>query len=78
MDTPGFSSLMLPDIEAEELKAYYPEMAPYEGKCRFDGCNHISEPDCRVKEALEAGGINSGRYENYKILYAELGSRRKW
>ena len=78
MDTPGFSSLMLPDIEAEELKAYYPEMAPYEGKCRFDGCNHISEPDCRVKEALEAGSINSGRYENYKILYAELGSRRKW
>ena len=78
MDTPGFSSLMLPEIEPEELKMYYPEMVPFEGKCRFDGCNHINEPDCMVKQALETGKININRYENYKILFAELGSRRKW
>ena len=32
-----------------------PEFASYEGKCRFDGCLHDREPDCAVKEALEAG-----------------------
>ena len=78
MDTPGFSSLMLPDISAEELRFYYPEMVPFEGKCRFDGCNHINEPDCMVKCAVGDKEINEKRYENYKILYEELTSRRKW
>ena len=78
MDTPGFSSLMLPDISAEELRFYYPEMVPFEGKCRFDGCNHINEPDCMVKRAVGDKEINEKRYENYKILYEELTSRRKW
>ncbi|HCA22004.1 MAG TPA: ribosome small subunit-dependent GTPase A [Lachnospiraceae bacterium] len=78
MDTPGFSSLMLPDIEANELKLYYPEMLAHEGKCRFDGCNHINEPDCVVKTAVQEGTIREKRYENYKILYEELAGRRKW
>ena len=53
MDTPGFSSLYLTDIEEQELKAYFPEFRRYEEQCRFQGCRHIHEPGCRVKEALE-------------------------
>ncbi len=80
MDTPGFSSLFLPDLEKEELQRYYPEFAAYEPKCRFHGCSHISEPkaDCGVKQALEDGCINAKRYENYCLLYDELKSRRKY
>lgn len=39
-DTPGFSSLRVPEIEKEELKNYFTEFAPYEGGCRFMGCTH--------------------------------------
>ena len=78
LDTPGFSSLYLPDMEKEELKDYFPEFAPYEGRCRFQGCMHISEPDCAVKEALGAGRIARSRYENYVLLAQELGSRKKY
>lgn len=78
MDTPGFSSLMVPDISKDELRLYYPEMVQYEGKCRFDGCNHINEPDCAVKTAVADGLINETRYENYKLIYNELAARRKW
>ncbi|MBQ6230999.1 MAG: ribosome small subunit-dependent GTPase A [Eubacterium sp.] len=78
MDTPGFSSLMVPDISKDELRLYYPEMVQYEGKCRFDGCNHINEPDCAVKTAVADGLINETRYENYKLIYNELADRRKW
>ena len=49
MDTPGFSSLYVNDFEKEELKYYFPEFSPYEGKCRFNGCDHIHEPGCAVK-----------------------------
>lgn len=78
VDTPGFSSLYLPEIESEELRFYYPEFEQYEGSCRFLGCSHIHEPDCRVKEALEQGNISLSRYENYQMLYQELKERRKY
>ncbi len=77
MDTPGFTSLELPDMEKEELKEYYEEFAPFTD-CRFLSCVHINEPDCRVKEAVEAGKISLERYQNYKSFYEELRIRRKY
>ncbi len=77
-DTPGFSSIYLPDMEKEELGTYFPEFARYEPKCRFQGCAHIHEPGCGVKEALEAGEISPIRYENYKLLYEELKEKRRY
>lgn len=71
-DTPGFSSLRVAQMEKEELKNYFTEFIPYEGECRFMGCTHTHEPDCKVKEALEAGQISSVRYENYVQMYREL------
>lgn len=78
MDTPGFSSLYLPEIEKEELQDCYPEFAAFEPYCRFQGCSHISEPDCGVKEALSEGKIHPVRYENYCQLYGELKDRKKY
>ena len=78
MDTPGFSSLYLPEMEKEELQDCYPEFAAFEPYCRFQGCSHISEPDCGVKEALSEGNIHPVRYENYCQLYGELKDRKKY
>ena len=78
MDTPGFSSLYISDMEKDELKYCFPEFRPYEGKCRFNGCDHTHEPDCAVKEAVEAGKIHEKRYENYLSLYRELQERKKY
>ena len=58
MDTPGFSSLYLTDFEKEDLKEYFAEFRKYEPYCRFQGCMHLSEPDCGVKEALEEMNID--------------------
>lgn len=77
MDTPGFSSLSLFNLEKEALAGYYPEFAPYTEKCRFRGCVHISEPVCGVKAALAEGRISSVRYENYMLLFEELKNRRR-
>jgi ribosome biogenesis GTPase len=72
MDTPGFSSLSLFDMEKEELKNFYPEFAPYEKECKFLTCVHIHEPICGVRNALNDGKINKMRYNNYVTLYEEL------
>ena len=77
MDTPGFSSLSLFDIEKEELKSYYPEFEPYEDSCKFLTCAHIHEPVCGVKDALELGKISQVRYDNYVSFYEELKEKEK-
>lgn len=78
LDTPGFSSLGLFDLEKEDLAAYYPEFAEHEKYCKFGGCSHITEPVCGIKEAVEDGEISRMRYENYCFLYEELKGKRKY
>jgi len=78
MDTPGFTSLRLPDARKEEIKEYYPEFQEYIGECRFSGCVHINEPGCAVKEATGRGDISQSRYDNYKQLYEEISRLRKY
>lgn len=78
MDTPGFSSLGLFDLEKEQLRHYYSEFEKYEGTCRFLGCVHVHEPGCAVKAALENGKLSRTRYENYCLLYEELKEKRKY
>lgn len=78
LDTPGFSSLSLFDMEKEDLQAYYPEFWPLTDGCKFTGCSHIHEPICGVKEGLKDGRVSMERYENYKLLYAELAQKRKY
>jgi len=77
VDTPGFSSFELSEIEPKELQNYYPEFRDYIGKCRFAGCSHISEPGCMVKSALENGMINKDRYGRYIIFYNMLKDKQR-
>lgn len=78
MDTPGFSSLYVNAFEKEELKYYFPEFEPYEGQCKFNGCDHIHEPGCAVKKALEEGKIHKIRYQNYTEMYNELKEKKRY
>lgn len=77
MDTPGFSSLYTNEFEKEELKYYFPEFREYQDECRFQGCNHMNEPSCAVKEAVANGEISKVRYENYQEMYKELEKKEK-
>ncbi len=78
VDTPGFTSLYLLDVAPEELKGFYPEFAPYQDKCRFQGCNHLMEPDCAVKKAVKKGAISKVRYTSYTEIYEELKDRKQY
>ena len=77
MDTPGFSSLYN-ELEPAELALHFKEMQQYFGRCRFTGCVHMEEPDCAVKDAVQAGLIHRERYDSYRNIYEELMKRRKW
>ncbi len=78
LDTPGFTSLQLEGIEADDLKHYFIEFEPYEGSCKFSGCTHTHEPGCSVKTALAEGEISEERYNSYTTYYKQLKDTRRW
>jgi ribosome biogenesis GTPase len=64
-DTPGIKALALFDIEPEELDGYFPELRSRVADCQFSDCTHVHEPGCAILEAVEAGEIDSERYDSY-------------
>lgn len=78
-DAPGFSRLDLAAMAPESLAGYFPEFSPFEGQCRFRGCSHVTEPDCAVRQAVEAGRLARRRYERYASFLVEVRDRhRPW
>ena len=78
-DTPGFDSFDFDFLDDESnLKYTFKEFKVNE--CKFNDCNHIKEPGCKVKEDLKNNNIAKSRYENYIQLFNELKKRRenKW
>jgi ribosome biogenesis GTPase len=66
VDTPGMREFSLWDIDGTDVASLFPEMRPYIGHCRFGlNCSHTHEPECAIKEAVEAGDIAESRYESY-------------
>ena len=80
-DTPGFSSFDTDQMELilkENLQYAFPDFGSFIGKCRFDDCSHRKEPDCAVRAAVEAGGIEKSRYESYLKLYEKSSQIKAW
>ena len=77
LDTAGFSLLELDaKMEPDKLRECYPEFQEHEGCCRFTPCMHDREPGCAVTAAVQAGEIDSGRVERYRLLLADV--RETW
>ena len=78
-DTPGFSTLSLPDVEPEELVYLFPELGAIAPYCRFADCRHETEPHCAILAAVGAGEVAASRFQSYLSMAAELRElRRKW
>jgi ribosome biogenesis GTPase len=77
-DTPGFTSFNVLEAEPDELQLLYPEMLPYRGQCKYDNCRHLTEPDCRVREAVAQNLIHPSRYASYLEQCKEVMAKKKY
>jgi ribosome biogenesis GTPase len=75
-DTPGLRELAIREVEPEDLAWLFPEFRPISPSCRFADCTHREEPDCAVREAVEAGEIAPERYRSYRRVYEDLVAQR--
>lgn len=73
IDSPGLQEFGLNHLSLEELEQAFIEFRPYLGKCRFNNCKHIHEPDCAIIGAMKAGKISSVRLAYYQGLTQEIG-----
>jgi len=76
-DTPGMQTFGFPGSDKKRLAGCFTEFRPLDGHCRFSPCTHSHEPDCAVKEAVEAGKIAPTRYESYLDMLSEIELREK-
>ena len=72
IDTPGIREFGLWDLDRTSLRDYFPEFEQPSESCRFNDCSHVHEPDCEVKQLVEAGELNRARYDTYVRLYNDL------
>ncbi|WP_289117775.1 ribosome small subunit-dependent GTPase A [uncultured Dubosiella sp.] len=69
IDTPGIRELSI--WNTDEGEESFKEIKELAKKCRFKNCQHIHEPGCAVKKAVESGDLSERRYKNYIKLYSE-------
>ena len=77
-DTPGFTSLELPDIDRSELRHLFPEIEREGCYCKFQDCLHIEEPGCAVLEAVSKNIISKSRYDSYCCFLDDIGKKNKY
>ena len=59
-------------IDANNLREHFTEFTDLETQCRFSDCQHIAEPHCSVRAAVEEGEISERRYQSYRNIRESL------
>lgn len=72
IDSPGLQEFGLNHLTPDEMEQAFIEFRPYLGKCRFNNCRHVKEPDCAVLNAVSNKKISELRLESYHKLLMEL------
>lgn len=81
VDTPGFSTFDITEIESRNLDKYFIEFRELLTECEYQGCSHVKEQNCEIKKAVEEGKITKERYERYLKIYEDLRYKeehKKW
>jgi ribosome biogenesis GTPase len=71
IDTPGIRAFGIVDLDKEVMSHYFPEMRALLGTCKYHNCQHLNEPHCNIKKAIEEGNISESRYQTYLQLMSE-------
>jgi len=71
IDTPGMREIQMWGDE-ESLKKAFDDIEALAEACRFNDCEHDTEPGCAVKQAIQDGTLKEDRFKNYRKQQREL------
>lgn len=72
IDSPGLQEFGLNHLSIDELELAFIEFRPHLGKCRFNNCRHLKEPDCALSLAVTQGKVNPLRLDQFQTLSLEI------
>lgn len=72
IDSPGIAIFGLAEMTQRDLASGYREFRPFIEHCSFNDCRHINDKGCAVRAEVEAGKIESDRYQRYQKLLEKL------
>jgi ribosome biogenesis GTPase len=70
LDTPGMRELQLIDVRSG-IEDVFADIVALAQDCRFSDCRHESEPGCAVRQAIEAGTLDTERARRWRKLATE-------
>ena len=70
VDSPGMREFQVTDAESG-VTALFDDIEQLAEGCRFNDCEHASEPGCAVRRAIEQGQLDAARLSNYFKLKRE-------
>lgn len=76
IDTPGIRELKVA-VDPQSLLESFSDVEALTHQCKFTNCQHLTEPGCKVKEALSSGSLTQARYDSYQKLVGEIAAREK-
>jgi ribosome biogenesis GTPase / thiamine phosphate phosphatase len=68
IDSPGFQAFGLHHLTPDDLLHVFDDVAEEAKRCRFANCQHLREPNCAVKLALENHTLSDARFALYLML----------
>jgi ribosome biogenesis GTPase len=72
VDTPGIKSFGIWNIQKEELRPFFVDIAEAGLRCRFLDCYHRGEAGCAIVDAIEKGEVSPLRYESYLNILSSI------
>jgi ribosome biogenesis GTPase len=78
IDLPGIQSFGIGSLSIRELQEGMPDLLALGEGCEYADCQHIAEPHCAVKEALEEGIFPPSRFESYIAMLEEIERNREY
>ncbi|MFV1635776.1 MULTISPECIES: ribosome small subunit-dependent GTPase A [Phaeobacter] len=70
LDTPGMRELQLTDA-ADGINDLFADIQELAARCRFNDCQHETEPECAVLTAVDDGVLDARRLGTWRKLMAE-------
>jgi len=76
IDSPGVRTFMPIFKNTQQVMLGYKEFLPHISHCKFTDCQHINEPQCAIKSAVNKGTIKQSRYQNYLEIIQEVNQQQ--
>lgn len=70
VDNPGIREVGVADA-GKGIEKAFGEIAEWAKRCKYVDCTHVSEPGCKVLDAVRSGTISKKQYANYISLKKE-------